>query len=153
DQARDVVMSEPRENAALAAKPRLAAAPDERGIEKLDRDLAFEAPVAAACEPDTAHAALPELRFERVGTEDLSSERRAPELLGDQHQEARLVRRAQLGEHRLDLGGESGVFGAELRQPLLALARGELKQLVEQRTDDLPPRPVNAHGASPVSCI
>src|SRR5262249_55450774 len=54
----DVGIGQTREDLALAAEPLLARAADEARVEQLDGGGALEAPVAAAREPDVAHASL-----------------------------------------------------------------------------------------------
>ena len=74
DQPGDVRMREPGEDVAFAAETLFAGPPDQRGVQELDRDLALEAPVAAAGEPHAAHAALAKRRFQRIGADDLAGE-------------------------------------------------------------------------------
>ena len=76
DQVGDRRMRQPREDRAFANEPFFSAAPNQRGVEELDRRGALESPVAAAGKPHAPHAARADTRDERVRTDDLTGERR-----------------------------------------------------------------------------
>jgi hypothetical protein len=59
-------MGEPREHLPLAAEAFRNLFLRNARIEELDGALGFEAPVAAACEPDLAHAAPTEQTLDRI---------------------------------------------------------------------------------------
>ena len=74
DQVGDRRMRQPREDRAFANEPFFSTAPNERGVEELDRRRALESPVAAAGQPHAAHAARADTRDERVRADDLTLE-------------------------------------------------------------------------------
>src|SRR5439155_16723837 len=69
-------MRQARENVALPLEPFRAAAREQREVEQLDRDVTFEAAVAAPGKPHRAHAALTEQVLERVAADRLALQRR-----------------------------------------------------------------------------
>ena len=66
EQPRDVRMGEPREHLSLAAEALRQLLLRNARVEELDGALGFEAPIAAACEPDLAHSAPTEQTLDRV---------------------------------------------------------------------------------------
>src|SRR5262245_8874039 len=54
------------ENASFALEALFPVSAEERNVEKLDGKVALEAPVVAFGEPDVSHAALADLRQQRV---------------------------------------------------------------------------------------
>src|SRR5262252_320581 len=72
----DVGMGESRKNAALAFESLFAGAPKECELQEFHCRTAFEATIAAASNPDCAHAALADRGLQRVGPDFLSNHRR-----------------------------------------------------------------------------
>src|SRR5678815_3058997 len=69
DQLCNVLMGKKREYPSLALEPLFTRLAHERNVEKLDGDTSFEASIVALREPHTAHAALADLRNERVNAD------------------------------------------------------------------------------------
>ena len=59
-------MCQPAEDVALALEALFAGFPDERELEELDRYPALKSPVVSFRQPDASHAALADLRYQRV---------------------------------------------------------------------------------------
>ena len=130
---------EPRENAAFTAESFLAAASDERRIEKLDRGIPFEAAIAAPREPDAAHAALTDRGFDRVGANRLAGERRRPGMRRKGCVEEPLTVECRvLVEQGLNLVGEPRIGFPQSLEPRAALVPGQVHGLLEIRADRLP---------------
>src|SRR5262249_48594424 len=72
EQMRDRRVCQTRDDAALAPEAFGGAGADLHVAQELDRDLAFEAAVAADRPPDAAHAAFADGRIEGVSTERLT---------------------------------------------------------------------------------
>ena len=68
-------MRQSREDAAFAAESLFTGVAAQCGVQELDRDLAFEAAVAAAGEPYAAHSALADLPLERIRPQRMTGER------------------------------------------------------------------------------
>ena len=66
DQFRDVRMCQTAENAALAFESFLATLTHQRNVEELYRNLPLESAVVSFRQPDAAHAALTDLRYQCV---------------------------------------------------------------------------------------
>ena len=66
DQFRDVRMRQTAENDALALESFLAGLPHQRDVEKLHRDFPLKSSVVSFRQPDAAHAALADLRYQGV---------------------------------------------------------------------------------------
>jgi hypothetical protein len=148
EEARDVRMRESRERLALAREPRRAAAAEQREVEQLERDARVVAAVAAASEPDAAHAAGAERAFDGVGAERAAGERRLFGREGAAFEEVLGVERVFLREHLLDRSGEVRIRGAQRDEARRAAGGIELEQLVEERADALPVARRVLHGAS-----
>src|SRR5215472_11640435 len=69
-------MRQSRKNASFAFKSLLARASDERDVQKFHRRAPFEARIASARQPHSAHSSLADGRLERVGADFLSTQRR-----------------------------------------------------------------------------
>ncbi len=76
DQVRDVRMPHARQDRTFAPEPLFAGSADDGGIQQLDCGQSFEPAVAALRQPDAAHAALADQRYELVGAENLPDQRR-----------------------------------------------------------------------------
>src|SRR5438552_1056019 len=68
-------MPQPGQDATFPLEARLTVPTDQAGVQELGRGLALVAPVAPIRQPDAAHAALAELRAQRVVAEGLTGER------------------------------------------------------------------------------
>ena len=78
DQPGDVRVGQPREQAAFAPEPLLAArraGAHQREVQQLDRGAALEAAVRALGQPDRAHAAVPDRRDQPIGADGVAGER------------------------------------------------------------------------------
>ena len=140
DQSRDVRMRKSREEAALATKAFLARSAYQGRVQELDGYPAFEAPVAATREPDTAHPALAELFFQRVRAKRVALERarRRERRQRAVREKAFAFDDVALGEQRFDIGRERLVLLPQLAKPRQALAALELQRAIEQRAQRLP---------------
>ena len=139
DEVGDVRVSEAGQEGALPHEALPARPPDEVGVEELDRGRPLEAAVAAAGEPHAAHAASPDERDERVGTDRLPFERRhRRQHRGGVFEEALVLDGRALLEEALHVAREGRVAGAQSREPGRALPGVELERLVEPG-NDLPP--------------
>ena len=126
DQPGDVRMGEPREDGALAPEALFAAAADQRGVEQLDRDLAFEAAVAARRQPHAAHAAVADRATSacrRRSSRRPATLRPARAASAASRNPSALSWRCSF-EHRLDVGGDLGILAPDRLQAGVALAGG-----------------------------
>ncbi len=144
EQAGDVRVRQPREDAAFALEARRVAMPEQAGAQELDRHLAFVAAVGAACQPHGAHAAVADLAHQRVRADRLSVE------AGGLGQRRRLHELAALDgwqvlQHRANRVGEHRVLGAQLGQAHGALVVRKVQQFVEQRREPAPGFLADAH--------
>ena len=143
DQARDVRVRQPGEDAAFALEACAAGEADEGQVEQLDGDAAAVAAVAAAGAPDAAHAALAEHRLERIRAQDLAGQRVVVgccEVVGTDAfgEKVRAVAGGMIGEQRPHLIGELGLGLRQGLQPSVALDCGQSERFVEQRAQPLP---------------
>jgi hypothetical protein len=141
EQARDVRVREPREDAALALEAARAVAAHQCEIEQLDRRLPFVAAVAAAGEPDAAHAAVAKARLEGVAAERPAFEALAGRE-GRAFEEALGSRLRVVPELRLELLRERCVVAADGVETGAARVEVRVEQLVDQGADGLPALPV-----------
>ena len=117
-------------------EPLLRRPPHVGHAQQLDRDLALEPSVVAAGEPDRAHPAHPDRRFEGVLADRLP---RQPRALTEQPGRA-AVEPGRPGagltrQQRLDQIGLLGGLDPELVEPRPSGVGGELEGLVEQGFD------------------
>ena len=139
DQVGDRRMRQPREDRAFANEPFFSAAPNQRGVEELDRRRALESPVAAAGKPHAPHAARADTRDERVRTDDLTGERRgACSLRHRAGEESRAIEILVLGEQDPQVRGNRRFALRERGQPRIALAGRNLQHIVQVRAQGLP---------------
>lgn len=144
EHAGDVRVREPRQDPSFALEAKRAGAADEREVQQLDRDLAFEATIGATRAPDRAGSALTERRFEdvRADARARQSRRRVAARvagqLGAAREELRLLGACTGGEERRELGGEGRVIETHRRQALGAGLLRQVEQAVEQRAEPLP---------------
>lgn len=131
EQPRDVGMSEPREQARLAADVPGGVGAETAALENLERRLALELAVVAAPEPYAPHAAATEEAHDLIGA-DLPSdeirvriERRA---LHEPRGAVGVIERQQLAESC----AEGRIARRERRQPLPAPSGPELERFVEE---------------------
>ena len=148
---RDVRMREPREDRAFALEALSAGAADERGVEQLDRRLAFEAAVAALGQPDAAHAAVADGRDQRVGADRRRPRARAP--AGASRPATREIPRPSTagappaGPRRRPPARLSSA--RKRRQPGVAFGRRQVQDAIEMRAGALPALDVEcAHSMS-----
>jgi hypothetical protein len=62
-------MGQPAQDLALTLESLLAASVEERDAQKLDRHLALKTPVISFGEPNAAHSALTNRRYQRIGAD------------------------------------------------------------------------------------
>ena len=140
----DVRMRQPGEDVPFAAKPLLAGVAEERGVEQLDRRLAFESSVAAPGEPDGAHAPLTDRRHHGVAAEGLSDER------GNGGSKRRVVfeealfgQAVRFREQQLEVCGERRIREVQRREPRGPIVARHLQRLVEKRAPRFPLLPLH----------
>jgi hypothetical protein len=129
-----VGMGESREDAAFTLEAFFTGTADQRRIEELDRNLAFETAVAAASKPHAAHAALPDRSFERVCAKRLPRQRSLAERR-TASEEAFAADRVSLVEERLQIRGDRGLPRAQRFEPGRTLAWRQVERLIEIRTN------------------
>jgi len=150
EDAGDVRMGQSREDRALAPEPTLAGAADEARVQELDGNASLEAPVAAARQPDGAHASLPDLLDERVGPDRLFCERRGRFGVGRGTLEESLAQHLVVfREELLEVGGEFRVLRPQPLEPRGAFVRRHLERPIEIRLEGAPAVfPKNGHRVS-----
>src|SRR5580692_94547 len=73
-QLRDVGMRQPTENAALAFESTFAAFPHLCDMDELHRHFSLKAPIVALGQPNASHAALADLRNQRIRSNSLAGQ-------------------------------------------------------------------------------
>ena len=126
------------ENRAFTAEARRGAGANRGRAQELDRDVPFEAAVAAPRAPDAPHAALADERLERVGAHRLAGFRRRSEDERVLFEESAVTEPRVLVEQRPQFGGERGIAGGELLQPRTAFLGRHLERAVELRAENFP---------------
>src|SRR6185436_11234493 len=128
----DVGMAESGQDRSFPPKAFFSGTAHEARVEELDCGDAFEAPVAPPGEPDAAHPALSDRRYERVGAQRLAGQRR-----GDRHRK-RLLQKL-LGfegvpgvEKFLEVPRQCGFLALDLREPCGALTVVQLEGPIEE---------------------
>jgi len=142
DEASDVRMAQPREQAALALESLLAArwaGAHQREIEQLDGDAALEAPVGALREPDAPHPAMPDRRHESVGADTMPGKRawlgkiEAPLL-----EKSLFEHEAPLVEKLREIFSEGEIVATEIVEPRRSRLVVHLYRPIEIGTGDAP---------------
>ena len=132
-------MRQARQQPAFASKAFGELLLRDGAVQELDRALTFEAPVAAACEPDFAHAAAAEQPLDRIGADSRAIELRARERghVDERRvlEELARIQRLALGEQLAQDPGDVGLRRSELGQPMLALRRREIERSIEVSVD------------------
>ena len=142
EQACDVRVVEPREDAALALETRHAAAAEQPGLQELDCHLAFVAPIGAPRQPDAAHAAVAQFTLQRVGADGLAAEAGRSGHRG-RGQKGLAVELLHAHEHRGQVLCQHRVFGPQGVEAGLLLGGRQVEQLVEPGRDLRPARGID----------
>ncbi|CAM4072987.1 hypothetical protein ROSA5918_21850 [Roseateles saccharophilus] len=140
-QPRDMRVRKPAEDLALAGEAGRATAAEHAGAEELDRNVALEAAVGPARQPNRAHAAPAQFALQHIGPDVQAGQ--VGRLIGCRQrvddgacrrrvQEALHVQRRIVGQQGLEPVGQRAILRAQGRQALAALGLGQVQQLVEQ---------------------
>ncbi len=140
EQARDVRVRQSGEQRPLAPEALVAAFPEQRQVQQLHGDGAFEPSVAPPGAPDRAHAAHPQRRFERVRAHRIAGERRRRRIVQRQRglEKSGSRQPVVLGQQARKNGRQLGLLARDVGEQRLAPRRIELQRLVEQRAQRLP---------------
>ena len=138
EQSGDVDMIQPGEKGSLPAKAPGPYGVEQREVEELDSGRGLVATVAAATEPDGAHASFPQQPLEGVGAQTQAGQPGQagafPAPCGVQ-QEARSVQLGLRGEQPLEFPGAFGAADTQAGEECLTLGRLEFESLLEQRSE------------------
>ena len=155
DEARDVRMAEPREQAALALESLFAArraGAHQRQIEQLDGGAALEPSVRAFREPDAPHAALADGRDEPVRADTMSGKRsRFGKIEVALLEKPLLEDEAAFFEKLRQIFSELEILATEILEPRRSRGVVHFYRPIEIGTDDAPAIGIEAAFAV-VSC-
>ena len=147
EQARDVRMAEPREQAAFVTEAICDSRSGDEPVEELDGAAAFEPPVAARGEPNLAHAAAADQPIERVRADLLARERQGDGACVSSAislrrilQEAGCIQRIALGEQIAQRCRDQRLRRGEIRQPALAFVGLEVERPIQVTAELAPQR-------------
>jgi hypothetical protein len=136
DQFRDVRMNEKGKYSALTLESFLAALPHKRNVQELNSHSPLKAAVVSCCQPNAAHSALADLRYQGVHTNLLSGQAGFFRQSGGTRFEKTFLRkRAAVLKQDFELFRQARIVGTQRRQPRSSFFIRHGERFVQIRTE------------------